>query len=60
MIQEILLFVLLISLSVGMFVNVLSGFASFPDRSEGHFYIYVINMIILTIAMYCVMSLTSY
>ena len=60
MIQEILLFVLLISLSVGMFVNVLSGFASFPDRSEGHFYIYVINMIVLTIAMYCVMSLTSY
>ena len=60
MIQEILLFVLLISLSVGMFVNVLSGFASFPDRSEGHFYIYVINMIVLIIAMYCVMSLTSY
>lgn len=60
MIQEILLFALLISLSVGMFVNVLSGFASFPDRSEGHFYIYVINTIVLTIAMYCVISLTSY
>lgn len=60
MIQEILLFVLLISLSVGMFVNVLSGFASFPDRSEGHFYIYAINVIVLTIAMYCVMTLTSY
>ena len=60
MIQEILLFILLMSLSIGMFTNVLSGFASFPDRSEGHFYIYLLTTIILMIAMYCVISLTSY